>query len=383
MRIGTIFTGGTIGSQVDQNGYIATRQTAPFVLLELYRSQFGDTVEFVTREPYRILSENLQASNILALIQCVEECLQTEDLNGLIVTHGTDTLQYTSAILGYMFGNVKIPIVLVSSNYVLEDSRANGLTNFRYAVEFIKYCSGKTDSEKLLRKESYQQMDNQRKYGTGVFVSYCNIGDVPTIHRATRLQPPVPFSDYVSSVGDSWYGRFEKGSYVANSDYKTREGWSSFPEMLIENRESGQTIGNVDVLHQSSMQVNDSKRIRLSEQAVGILRIIPCVGMVYPELSSDIKAVLHESFHSGTICISEELKFFAERAREQGIPIYLTGLSEHEKSYETVKSYESLGIQPLPGSAVIAQYCKLWLAVSNQIELTAVMNTAIAEDFLA
>lgn len=358
MRIGTVFTGGTIGSQIDQNGYIATRQAAPFVLLELYRNQYGDMVEFVTREPYRILSENLQASNLLALIQCVEECLQNEDLNGLIVTHGTDTLQYTAAILGYVFGDSGIPIVLVSSNYVLEDSRANGLTNFRYAVEFIKYCSGRADSEMIVGNENNLQADNQEKYGTGVFVSYCNKGGVPTIHRATRLQPPVPFSDYVSSVGDSWYGRFEKDFYVANPAYKTREG-------------------------RRSIMPDDSKVLRLSEPALGVLRIVPYVGMTYPELSSDVKAVLHESFHSGTICIGREVKSFARQAWERNIPIYLTGLSEHEKSYETVKSYKALGIQPLSESAAISQYCKLWLAVSNQLELSTIMNTAIAEDFLA
>lgn len=367
MKVGTIFTGGTIGSQIDQSGYIVTGQAAPFVLLELYKKQVEHETEFVIKEPYRILSENLRAANLEMLIQCVEECLQNEELDGLIVTHGTDTLQYTASILGYVFGGSEIPIVLVSSNYVLTDSRANGLTNFRYAVEFIKQCK--------------RNVIGKKAAGKGVFVSYCNQGGDPTIHRATRLQPPVPFSDDVSSVGYSWYGRFEGGSYVANPWYGAREGFQSIRELIEQNRENGELTGNIS--HQRDGWSRDSLSARLSEKASEIMRIVPYVGMIYPEIPDGTKAVLHESYHSGTICINEDLKRFAKQAEKMQVPIYLTGLSQHEKAYETVKAYEELGIHPLPESSVIAQYCKLWLAVSSQLDVRMIMNTAVAEDFLA
>ena len=50
--------------------------------------------------------------------------------DGVIITHGTDTLQYTAAFTGYIMAGAQIPIVLVSANYVLEDVRSNGVDNF-------------------------------------------------------------------------------------------------------------------------------------------------------------------------------------------------------------------------------------------------------------
>lgn len=336
MKIGIIFTGGTIGSRIDQGGYISAEEAAPFLLLEMYREQFGNEIEFVVEEPYCILSENLCANNLLRLAACVESMLEQEDLEGIVITHGTDTLQYTAAFLGYVFGGARVPVVIVSSNYVLDDSRANGFTNFNYALEFIK-----------------------GGFGEGVFVSYCNQGDFPTLHRAVRLQPSVPYSDAVYSAGDSWYGRFHDGFYEQNPDYREQNEVKS----VLEFMEEGQQFA-------------------LMDETEGILRIRPYVGMTYPEPSLDVKVILHESFHSGTIRISEDLENFAELAKSLEIPIYLTGLTEQENHYETVKKYESLGIRILPQSAVVAQYCKLWMAISNYWDMDKVMQMPVAGDFI-
>lgn len=163
MKIQAIFTGGTIGSGRGRDGRIAPQQEMRYKLLDWYQ-RFGEKMEFQAEEPYYILSENLGAENLNILMECVRGHLRKGWADGILIMHGTDTLQYTAAILGYVFGWADIPIVLVSSDFPLEDERANGYTNFRYAVEFIK-----------------------GGYGKGVFVSYSNPGDIPKIHRGTRL----------------------------------------------------------------------------------------------------------------------------------------------------------------------------------------------------
>lgn len=336
MKICTIFTGGTIGSTLDASGYIGPKRETAFRVLKLYQEQFDADVEFSVREPYRILSENLGAKNLCLLIETIQEVLESakeEKLGGIIVTHGTDTLQYGSAVLGYVFGNAMIPIVVVSSNYVLEDERANGLINFQYAVEFIR-----------------------GKHGKGVFVSYCNRGEYPTIHRATRLQPAIPYSDKVASVLDSWYGRFENSNYIANPAYDVKEGRPSLFE--------------------------EGEKVNLSDVADGIMVIHPQVGMHYPKISDYTKVILHGSYHSGTICIGEELRCFAEEAKQRNIPIFLSGLLTGEIAYETVKEYQQLGIVCLHTSAWVAQYCKLWLTLSNGMEMCQIMRNSVAEDWI-
>lgn len=336
MSIYTIFTGGTIGSRKDDTGVIKTANQ-PYRLLDKYRNQahqYADEVEFVTDEPYRILSENLTAENILLLIDAVNRALAHHETEGIIITHGTDTLQYTAALLGYVFADVELSIVIVSSNYVLDDVRANGLIHFQCAVDFIRNAGGK-----------------------GVFVSYCNTGEMCYIHRATRLQSPVLLSDYVSSVMDSWYGRFAEGRFEKNPHY-------------------------YEAAEQTDNPVFQRFHIRLSDKSNAILRITPYVGMTYPTIREDVKAILHESYHSGTIRISRELEEFARQAKERKIPIFLTGLNHREAEYETVSSYRSYGIIPLPECAVTAQYCKLWLTVSNEKNIPEVMNKSIGGDFI-
>ena len=138
MKFGVVFTGGTIGSRVDDSGYISPITETPYLLLEQYREMCRNKKEeitFVTKKPYTILSENLSGRELEQLISCIGELLKEKELEGIIVTHGTDTLQYTAATLGYIFSWVKLPIILVSSNYVLDDIRANGLTNFYIVIE--------------------------------------------------------------------------------------------------------------------------------------------------------------------------------------------------------------------------------------------------------
>jgi L-asparaginase len=333
MAIYTIFTGGTIGSKKNSSGVISTDKDLTYKLINKYCQIYKENVEFITDEPYRILSENLSAANILKLVEAVNRAIDNDNVEGIIVTHGTDTLQYTSAILGYIFQDADVPIVLVSSNYVLDDSRANGLINFRNAVDFIINSRGK-----------------------GVFVSYKNTDDFGYIHCATRLQSPILFSDNLSSVMNSWYGRFVADVYENNENYK---------------------------VERNKHNVFDRYNIKLSDKADGIVRINPYVGMSYPVITENIKAVLHESYHSGTIGINKEFEEFALEAKKCNIPIFLTGLNSKEAHYETVDKYRSLGIITLPESSVISQYCKLWLALSNDKNIIEVMKMPMGADFIS
>lgn len=333
MKIDVVFTGGTIGSRIDERGFLSTREEAPYQLIEAYEKRFATGICFETEEPYCTLSENLRAQHIEKLVSVLQQRLRKRDVDGIIVTHGTDTLAYTAAMLGYLLGDSPVPIVLVSSNYVLTDPRANGISNFAYAVEFIR-----------------------QQGGNGVFVSYRNTGDVPRIHRGTRLQPPIPYSDAVDSVLHSFYGSFEGECYRANPLYRAVPGQASIPIP-----EGG---------------------FRLQERSDAIVRVVPYVGMRYPVLPDACRVVLMESFHSGTICVDAELERFVKQAGMRGIPLYLTGLNTQEHAYETVDVYRGYGILPLPMGSSIAQYCKMWICTSNGLDLQWILQHAFAEDIV-
>ena len=65
--------------------------------------------------------------------------------------------------------------------------------------------------------------------------------------------------------------------------------------------------------------------VRLSDNS-NVLKISATVGMQYPEITENVKAVLLEGFHSGTLNTDgKALNNFCQKAKEMNIPVFLTG----------------------------------------------------------
>ena len=325
MKIGVLFTGGTIGCQSSALG-LAPSGEAPRRLLADYRKRTGDGYDFPTAEPFTILSENLTFTNIAALADCIRE--GSAEWDDIIVTHGTDTLQYTATALSYLLGLEAKPVVLVSSNYPLEDARANGLDNFCGAVDFLR----------------------QHPDARGVYVAYKNTGEPIKIHRGVRLLSHPAFSDDVCSLG-----------YAA---YEQKDGCFAPVNGFCEQKDQ-----------QAPFKGSDLAR---AEGTVLFLRVQP--GMVYPALDG-IKAVLLNTYHSGTLPTdSEALQRFAKKAKEKDIPVFLTGVPEGGTAYASGNAFAKLGLITAPPISPIAAYMKLCLAASDGRELREALSLPLGGD---
>lgn len=312
MKILVVFTGGTIGSCYNGN-VISTDSSTRYKLIEMYK-QRGGKAEFDTISPYTLLSENLSGEHFSLLYNAIKENIN-KNYDGIIVTHGTDTLQYTSAMLSYMFGLCSTPIVLVSANYPLENEKSNGLDNFTSAVKFIE--SGK---------------------GKGVFAAYKNSGEPAKIHRGSRLQHHLAYDDNIYSIKNEYYGEITDTGFVENNSYSEKSD-----ELVIE-------------------------KMPISTASSPVLKITPYVGMIYPDINKSTKAILLESYHSGTInTASTELEKFCNKAKELEIPVFLTG-SEAGFFYESKELYQKLKINILPPVSPVSAYIKLWLLCESNSE---------------
>ena len=328
MKILVVFTGGTIGSSVDSDGYFSPDQNKGYKLLNLYAEKYGDTeVSFETAMPIRILSEQLNSNYLYTIISFVKEKIN-EDYDGIIVTHGTDTVQYSASALGYALGNECIPVVLVSSNYILEDSRMNGLDNFKGAVDFI--C--------------------EKKY-KGVFVSYRNPSKELTIHRATRLLAHNPYVDDLYSVYNSYVGTYLENGFVAN-------------ESFFEMKDQMEVFANL-----------------WNGSFGSVIWLQSHPGMAWDKIDiENAQAILVSAYHSGTLNTdSRELISIAEQAQKLRVPIYLVGAVE-EAVYSSKKTYDELGIKILPVMAPISAYMKLSMIISMGLDPDVYMNKSLAGD---
>lgn len=129
-----IATGGTIASKKTELGL------TPQITSEEILSYVPEIKEFCQVEAIQLF--NLDSSNIchrhwIAIAQCIKEHYESYD--GFVITHGTDTMAYTSAALSYMIQNSKKAIVLTGSQksiYMKDtDARTNLKDAFVYAAD--------------------------------------------------------------------------------------------------------------------------------------------------------------------------------------------------------------------------------------------------------
>ena len=135
-KILVLFTGGTIGS-ITTDGIIDVEQGGKYAVVEAYKSAYGDDVEFECRQVLNILSENMGFSGWEKMIHEINS-IDTALYSGVILTHGSDTLAYTSALLGMYFRHFDIPLFIIASNKPIGEKGSNGLFNFTSAVGLIK-----------------------------------------------------------------------------------------------------------------------------------------------------------------------------------------------------------------------------------------------------
>ncbi len=324
MKILVVFTGGTIGSAVS-DGWISPDAEMKYLLLEKYREKTGDNMQFDTLTPYTILSENLCAENLDTLIKCVKENISNYD--GMIVTHGTDTLQYTAAALAYAFGCDTAPVVLVSSNFPINDDRANGVDNFVGAVEFIKSQSGR-----------------------GVFVSYKNKNEKTKIHLASRIVSHVESFDEIYSIDNQPFAVYDE-IITFNPAFKYSD--------------CGQTVTDTHFCESSQ-----------------ILSVVAMPGDSFCYDLSKYKAVILRPYHSGTLnTASKAFVDFCKNAKDKGIPVFVVNV-HGGTTYESSKLYDTLGITVLPMCSFVSVYIKTWLAVSLEKNLKEFVCTPVVNEFI-
>lgn len=110
--ISMIITGGTISSRVDYNTGAVTPLISPNQLFFL-APKLLETVSINKIErPFSMLSENMYPAKWQEIAKIAADLLNKKENKGIIITHGTDTLHYTSAALSFMLKNLNKPVVL-------------------------------------------------------------------------------------------------------------------------------------------------------------------------------------------------------------------------------------------------------------------------------
>jgi len=131
-RILIVGTGGTIASRVDyRTGGVKPALTSE----ELYYlvPELSSMAEIETDAIFNIYSENMTPLHWSRLAERLGRAVE-EGYDGMVVTHGTDTLHYTSAAMTFALRDLPVPVVLVGSQRSSDRPSSDAATNLIGAV---------------------------------------------------------------------------------------------------------------------------------------------------------------------------------------------------------------------------------------------------------
>lgn len=331
MKILVILTGGTIACRVENNIMDTNSDTAYDILRLFNNTAVGkqSKIDFTVKQPFTILSENYTANTYNTLIDYLYSC-NINEYDGVIITHGSDTLSYTSAMIGMLMRDTEIPIILTASDYPLSDEKSNGLSNFSACVELIK-----------------------SKLCSGVFTAYGEKGHT-YIYLSTRICEADPVTDSFTGCGNAVVAQV-----IDNKLCKTNEALLS----MLKNK-------NNRLFKEKPVIEND----------ILLLKTYP--NQYYNRYNIDgLKAVVIYMYHSATACTVGEntnLCSFIEHCNKSNVDVYIASLKAKAEEYATAYEIESLKTNKLYNISKESAYIKALLAY-NQQEYSAieVMNTNI------
>ena len=269
-KILIVHTGGTIGCFAKESAREMNRESTSEMrqlLVENFKnssSLYAKHYQLLTPSNFSwentTLSESMTLENLNAIIKYIRN-VPSDNFSGIIVLHGTDTLAFSAAMLSVALSDTKIPIIMVSGNRPPSNPLSNANDNFTAAVELI-----------------------WSNLAPNVYVTYRNLDSVVRLYLASAIMQSENYTDDFRSASAEKVFNL-KATPVAKILTKCQN---------FSNNRKLYPFVDVD------------KITKFSEQ---VLLIKPYTGLRYSlyngcfnnKDADSFKAVLHGTYHSGTV----------------------------------------------------------------------------------
>lgn len=134
--VSLLHCGGTIASKVDYGSGAVKPLFTPkeiFALFPELKNLADLKIRFITN----IFSEDIRFAHYNLISRSIAEEIK-DKVDGVVITHGTDTLHYTAAALAFALENLGIPVILVGSQRSSDRGSSDAFLNLYSALKFIK-----------------------------------------------------------------------------------------------------------------------------------------------------------------------------------------------------------------------------------------------------
>jgi glutamyl-tRNA(Gln) amidotransferase subunit D len=326
-RVKLLGTGGTIASRLD---YRTGAVIPAFTPGELYGSvpELADICNLETEKLYGVFSENMGPEQWVGTARAIGREIE-KGIQGIVIGHGTDTMQHTAAILSFMVQDSPVPIVMVGSQRSSDRPSSDAALNLINAT--------KTAAESDIAE-----------------VMVCMFGPTSDqydlLHRGTRVRK-------------------------MHSSYRSTFRTISDVPIAMVSREK------IIPLRDDYKRRRSDKNVRINtvfEEKVSIV-------YYYPNMKPDIIESLIDNGYKGIVIagtglghVNKPLYPSLKRAVEKGIALYMTVQTlwgyVQMYVYDTGRDIMELGVVPAANMLPEVAYVKLGWALGQTHELDKVKN---------
>lgn len=343
--IALISTGGTIASTVD---YRTGAVTAQFDAEDVLRAvpDLAGRANYRGRVVTNILSENMTPDVWQELATAVHEEIAA-GVDGVVIMHGTDTMQYTAAALSFMI-DTPVPIVLTGSQRSADRPSSDNVMNAVAAVE-----AAKSDCAEVLICMHATSSDDQ-----------C------ALHRGPRTRKNhTSRRDAFETVGRKPLGTVD---YAVASETAVETVREADDHPAIEFRRDYHSRGVSELSLSPDLETN-----------VELLKFTPGMSSALFDAAEDAEGLIIEGTGLGHISTS-----FISQIEEMitdGTTIAMTSQCLEgricDRVYDTGRDLLDAGVieaeDTLPETALV----KLMWVLANRDDATAAMQTNLAGEF--
>jgi glutamyl-tRNA(Gln) amidotransferase subunit D len=141
-KIGLVVTGGTIASKLDSRTGGVTALTSVEEFAKFYPKMFERVNVKKIEVPFMAMSNDMSSVEWIEIAKVVESMLNDSEIEGVVVTHGTDTLHYTAAALSFFLRDLNKPVVLTYAQRSIDRASSDADINLQCAAEMaISDCA--------------------------------------------------------------------------------------------------------------------------------------------------------------------------------------------------------------------------------------------------
>ena len=172
-NVAMIITGGTIAAKLNPKKGGVDWLTDPSALFKFYPEVFERVNVARVEVPFMKASEDMDFKDWQKIARVAEKLLNDENIKGVIITHGTDFLHYTSAALSFFLRDLTKPVVLTYSQRSIDRGSSDARLNLQAAaitavndiaeVVLVGHASANDDYCYVLRGNKVRKLHSSRR----------------------------------------------------------------------------------------------------------------------------------------------------------------------------------------------------------------------------